>query len=278
MTLGAALVAASLPLLAWRIAAPARGPRGPAKWLVVRPEEAFARTTSRADFLDATTSRGAVVLALAVALVVVLCRVVRSLGGAAPYLVAIDSLALVPLFFTGTARQMPPSASREGASLARLARSLAKLEQVKVAPLARVLADGREDEIRLLVSPRLAMAGVTSIEIGVAWQRPTTRFGGAFVPSFDVLVRVKDATFAAAKMTGAFPKTRALPGRKPEERVYRFEPEGPSAASCAALVRDLAERLRDWRLVLAAAPFEGEERRLPPNARLPPASQRPSLA
>ncbi|HEY1960101.1 MAG TPA: hypothetical protein VGH28_31045 [Polyangiaceae bacterium] len=273
LTLGAALVALAMPLLAWRIASEPRGVRGPATWLVVKPEEALARARSRADWLDGTTRTGALVLTCAIAVVLVLCRVLRAAGGGAPYLVAIDALAIVPIFFTGTSRQRPPSAAREGEALGPIAAKLASIESVKVAPLARVLPDGALDETRLLASPRLAMAGALGIEIGVAWQTA----GGATLPSFEVLARVTDATFAAAKMTAAYPAMRALPGRKPEERVYRFEPEGPSAASCAACVRDLAEILRDRRLALGSR-SPGEERRLPPNARLPAAPSRASLA
>jgi hypothetical protein len=66
-------------------------------------------------------------------------------------------------------------------------------------------------------------------------------------------------------MAAAFPRMRPLPGRKPEERVFRFEPDGPSPRAAAGLVRDLAKILRDRRLVVADAP--AVERRLPPNAR-----------
>jgi len=254
---------------------------------VVKPEEALARARSRADFLDATTRTGALVLTCAVGLVLLACRLSRAAGGDAPYLVAIDALALVPIFFTGTSRQRPPSAAREGEALAPVAAKLCAIESVKVAPLARVLPDGALDETRLLASPRLAMAGAVGIEIGVAWQTA----GGATLPSFEVLARVKDATFAAAKMAAAFPGLRALPGRKPDEKVYRFDPDGPTAASCAARVGDLAEVLRDRRLAVAgsaaggtarapnaAARSDGEERRLPPNARVGSTISRASLA
>jgi hypothetical protein len=111
------------------------------------------------------------------------------------------------------------------------------------------------------------MPGVVAIEIGVAWERAPSILGGASVASFDVLVRVLDGTFASSKMAAAFPKKRALPGRKPEERVFRFEPEGPSPKDAAALVVSLSETLRDRRIVIAASAFEGNERRLPPNRR-----------
>jgi hypothetical protein len=126
--------------------------------------------------------------------------------------------------------------------------------------------------MRLFVTSALAMPGVVAIETGVAWERAPSLLGGACLASFDVLVRVLDGSFAAAKMAAAFPKKRALPGRKPEERVFRFEPEGPSTADVAALVVTLSETLRDRRIVIADA-FHGAERRLPPNRR-PKAAER----
>jgi hypothetical protein len=235
----------------------------------VRPEDAFGRARARArDWLDATTRRGAFVLIGYTVLVLVACYCARAAGGAAPYVIAIDALVVVPIFFTGTSRQMPPDAAREAVALAPVARTLERTtssvadEPLKVAPMVRVTSDGREDETRILISPRLAMGGLAGIEVGVAWERA----GGATLAAFDVLVRVHDGTFASAKMTAAFPSKRVLPGRKPEERVLRFEPEGPGASQAAALVANLAEILRDRRVIMAAAARE-VERRLPPNSK-----------
>src|SRR5262249_52865083 len=149
------------------------------------------------------------------------CHLSRAVDGAAPYVVAIDALVVVAVFFTGTARQLPQTPAREGVALASIARALSKYEALDVQPFAR------KDETRLFVGSSLAMPGVVAIEIGVAWERAPSILGGSCLASFDVLVRVLDGTFASAKMAGAFPKKRALPGRKPEERVFRFEPEGP---------------------------------------------------
>jgi hypothetical protein len=158
-------------------------------------------------------------------------------------------------------RQLPQTPAGEGVALAPIARLVAKHEELDVAPFAR------NDETRLFITSSLAMAGVVAIEAGVAWERAPSVLGGSSVASFDVLVRVLDGTFAAAKMAGAVPKKRALPGRKPEERVFRFETEGPSPKDVAALVVSLSETLRDRRVVIAVDPFDGNERRLPPNRR-----------
>ena len=252
--LGAAFVALAMVLSAWRVKAPAsRSARGTAAWTALKPD-AFTRAHSPSDWLDGTTRRGALVLAAFATAVAMACHLSRGIDGAAPYIVAIDALVVVAVFFTGTSRQLPQTSQGEGVALAPIARALAKNEDLDVAPFAR------NDETRLFTTSTLAMPGVVAIETGVAWERAPSILGGASVASFDVLVRVLDGTFAAAKMAAAFPKKRALPGRKPEERVFRFEPEGPLPKDAAALVVSLAETLRDRRVVIAEA-FERAERR-----------------
>lgn len=262
LVLGAALVACAMPLLASRGLAASRKVRGPAAWVATNPKDAFAEVSSRADFLDATTRRGALVLAFVALCAVVAARLVSASGAA--YLVAIDALVLVPIFFTGTSLQLPPSPDREARALAPLARALGALEPT---PYVRIARDGSTEETRLRVLPEAAMPGTLGIEIGVAWEGR-----GPWLASFDVLVRAADATFASAKMTTAFPTKRALPGRTPEERVFRFEPDGPSIASCAAKVRELVATLRDRRVAIATdrdrdGTAPNAERRLPPNRR-----------
>jgi hypothetical protein len=199
---------------------------------------------------------GAALLTIAVLAVALACWLART-SGSLPYWIAIDAFVLVPVFVTGTMRQMPPNARREAMALGPIARALASYDELRVSPLI----SSASNEMRLIVSPRLAMTGVRAIEVGVAWERA----GGAFLPSFDVLVRVQDDSFAAAKMTAGFATKRALPGRKPDERVYRFEPEWPTRASLTSLVLDLEGALRDRRLTLAKPPMQhAGERRVPP--------------
>ncbi len=259
--LGAAFVALAMLFCAWRVKAPAsRSARGTATWNAVKPEEAFTKAPSASDWLDGTTGRGALVLAAFAVVVAIACHLARGIDGAAPYVVAIDAIAVAAVFFTGTARQLPQTSASEGVALAPIAHALAKKNaELDVKPF------GRSDETRLFVTSGLAMPGVVAVEIGVAWERAPSILGGASVASFDVLVRVLDGSFAASKMAAAFPKKRALPGRKPEERVFRFEPEGPHSKDAAALVISLSETLRDRRVVIAASGFDGAERRLPPN-------------
>jgi len=259
--LGAALVALAMVLCASRVKLPAsRKVRGTATWAPLG-EDAFATVPAPADWLDGTTRRGALVLAALAIIVAIACHLSRGIDGAAPYVIAIDALAALAVFFTGTARQLPQTPAREGVALAPISSMLAKYEQLDVKAMAR------NDETRIFIGSSLAMPGVVAIETGVAWERAPSILGGASVASFDVLVRVLDGSFAAAKMAAAFPKKRALPGRKPEERVFRFEPEGPHSKDAAALVVSLSETLRDRRIVIAAGTFDGAERRLPPNQR-----------
>ena len=252
LMLGAAFVAASLPLLAWRFRASPVKHAG--SWRPACEGEAFVRATSVADYLDATTRPGLVVLAAALGVVAITGWVARAVG-ALP-LIAIDAFVLAPIFFTGTSRQL---GGRNAEVLAPLSRVLAEHEQLGVTPILS------GSELRLLVTPSIPMPGAMGIEVAVAWESA----GASTLPWLDVLVRVQDDTFAAAKMTAAFPKRRVLPGRKPEERVYRFAPDWPTGKSAIARVVELAEVLRDRRFHVAPRPEAGAgERRLPPNKRL----------
>jgi hypothetical protein len=256
---GASFVGLAMLSCAWRVKAPmGRAARGTAPWTALDPESAFTNVPSTSDWLDGTTRRGALVLAGFALIVAIACHLARAVDGAAPYVVAIDALVVASVFFTGTARQLPQTPAGEGVALAPIARALAKNEELDVRPF------GRKDETRLFVTSGLAMPGVVAIEVGVAWERAPSILGGSSLASFDVLVRVLDGTFASSKIAAAFPKKRALPGRKPEERVFRFE-TGPSEKDVAGLVVSISETLRDRRVVIAAASFDGAERRLPPN-------------
>ncbi len=258
LAFAAALVACAMPFLASRTPKKndtSRSVRGPAAWHAAKFRDVASRVRTRSQLLDATTRRGALVVALLAIVVTVAAHLAAhhtNVSGAA-YLVTIDALVLVPIFFTGTSLQLPPSPAREARALLPVARAL-RAHAMKATPFARM------DEMRLLVVPETAMEGVTGIEVGVAWEG-----SGPWRASFDVIVRVTDGTFASSKMTAAFPTKRVLPGRKPDERVFRFEPEGPSNASCAEKVLELAEALRDRRVVIGGAKVDAEERRLPPN-------------
>lgn len=262
-TAGSLLVA--IAILAAALRPPrARVPaRGPGRWLVLRPEEAFApRGDPAGHWLDGGAPAGKRAACLAAALVVLVAAAARHFGAQGPWLVALDASALVPLFATGLARDLPPEGASSGAPwLEPLFERLRAVASLRAAPWARVVLGGSTiDELRLLVLPRVVMPGVVGIEIGRAWS--TTPAGWAATP--EVLVRVLEGSSAAAKLAQVIPRARSFSGRRGDERVVRLRPRGASRASTLALTRGLAEALTDRRAPAPARAWEGlTERRLP---------------
>ena len=62
------------------------------------------------------------------------------------------------------------------------------------------------------------MPGVLGIELGLAWSATPVGWSGA--P--EVLARVLDGSAAAARLARELPGMRAVPGRRPDERVIRL--------------------------------------------------------
>jgi hypothetical protein len=108
------------------------------------------------------------------------------------------------------------------------------------------------------------MPGVIGIEVGVAWIATPA----GYAPETEVLVRVREATAAAARMVALAPARRAVPGRKTDERVVRLVPAVPSRAGVVALIQRLTSELHDRRKSLPGISWPGAERRLPSNERL----------
>ncbi len=134
---------------------------------------------------------------------------------------------------------------------------------LRVSPWARVATGAaHHDELRLLILPRVAMPGVLGVEVGLAWT--STPVGWAASP--EVLARVLEESPAAARLAVELPKARALPGRRPEERVVRMLPRLPTQASTVALVRALAETLTDRRMAVPPVPWVAQDRRVGCNA------------
>ena len=223
---------------------------GPGRWLALRPEDAFA-TAPPAWALEALVG---VLTAVALAAVAVASRRVDAEG---PWLVALDAAALVPLFATGRASQLPPHGVRGPAPwLARAFRVLRAVRALRVSPWGRVPLNARDpDELRLLVLPRAAMPGVLGIEMGLAWS--STPAGWAATP--EVFARVLDGSAAAAKLACDVPGARAVPGRRVDERVLRLLPASPTRSAAIALVRALGDALTDRRVTLEA--WTGQDRR-----------------
>ncbi len=269
-TAGSALVAMAL------LAAALRGPeakltaRGPGRWLVLRPSEAFASGVGQGHWLDASRRAGQVTGWIAAALLTGFAIAARRFDAEAPWLVAIDSAALVPLLATGRARDLPPDRARCAAVwLATLFRRLRAVESLRVAPWARVVLGGSDvDELRLLVLPRAVMPGLVGVEVGRAWSM--TPAGWAATP--EVLVRVLEESSAAIKLAQVLPRVRAFPGRRTDERVVRLVPRAATTASTVALTRGLADALADRRTTFPAKPcptWDGASERRAPRSRRP---------
>jgi hypothetical protein len=255
LTAGSSLVAFAL------LAASSRPPqallraRGPGRWLVLRPDEAFASSEDAGHWLDAGTRSGRRTAWVAAALVILVALVARRFGPEGPWLVVLDATALVPLLATGRSTDLPPDGACAASPwLAPLFDRLRAVASLRVVPWARVVLGGSTiDEVRLLVLPRAVMPGVVGIEVGRAWS--TTPTGWAATP--EVLVRVLEGSSAAVKLTQVLPRARSFPGRRGDERVVRLRPRAGTRASTAALTRGLAEALTDRRAAAPARPWEG---------------------
>ena len=263
-TWGAVSLVVAMLAAAARTPRASSSPRGPGQWLPLSPGEAFAHDRD-SDLLDAATWAGKGAL-LAIALgAVALGHALRPLDPSWVWLAPLAALALLPLFVTGTRAQLPPDRVRSPKRrLASLHRVLSRDASLRVSPWARVpLGATAPDDLRLLVLPRAAMPGVVGIEVGVAWIATPA----GYAPETEVLVRVREATAAAARLVALGPHRRPVHGRKIDERVVRLTPALPSRAGAVALVRRLAQELRDRRKSLPGIKWPGAERRLPPNER-----------
>jgi len=255
-------LSASLRAPSFRAAA-----RGPGRWLALRPEEAFQApaATSAAEALGAL-----VLLVLLAAAAVVGSR----FDAEAPWLIALDATALVPLFVTGRASQLPPHGARTAAPwLARVFVALRRTPELRVSPWARLPLEGdAPDELRLLVFPRAALPGLLGIELGLSWS--STPVGWSSAP--EILARVLEGSPAAIKLTQDLPAARATPGRRPDERVVRLLPRAPDRPAALALTRSLADALTDRRVARPPMAWTAPERRTV--RRRPPAKDAPAVA
>jgi len=262
-TAGAACVAGAMLLSALRRPASSPAPRGPGRWLALRPAEAFPRVEG--DVFDPMSLRGALAALGVLAALGGLGAALYRIAPHAPFVVALDAFALLPLVATGRASQLPPDAAAGASWLRRLFARLGKDKSLRVVPWARVPTGRSEpDEVRVLAMPRAAMPGLVGIEVGLAFWRAASGYGS----TPEILVRVHESTAASARMTTLASFVRPVPGRVPEERVYRLLPRLPTRDGAVRLVARLGRELEDRRL--AAVPWEREERRVPPREREKP--------
>jgi hypothetical protein len=259
-TAGGVLVAVATLATALRASAAKPAARGPGRWLVLRPEDAFHGGSGEGHWTDVRTLAARSGAIVALALVAGLALVARRFSAQGPWLVAMDAAAFVPLFVTGRRSQLPPNGVGGAAPwLARAFRQLKAIKPLRVVPWARVAIDGSVvDELRLLLLPRAAMPGVVGIEIGLAWS--STPVGWVATP--EVLVRVLEGTAAATRIAQVAPQARVVPGRRADERVARLLPRDPTRASTVALARAAADALTDRRGELPTEAWSAPERRV----------------
>ncbi|MGH7436621.1 MAG: hypothetical protein ACRENE_13185, partial [Polyangiaceae bacterium] len=247
---GAALAALAALVAALRSPVVRSTVRGPGRWLAIRPDEAFGEGTTASHWMDIGGTGGRVAAAGLVALACAIGMAARRFTPDAPWLVALDAMAFVPLLVTGRALQLPPGGERSGARwLRRAFDRLRDVATLRTVPWARLTVDGsRLDELRLLVLPRAAIPGVAGIEVGLGWFRTPV----GWVSSPEVLVRFLDGSPAAARIAQSAPARRTLPGRKPDERVMRATPRHRTPTGAATLAAALAETMSDRRVTKPA--------------------------
>jgi len=251
-SLGVALAMACAVLRAPEVGARVRGP---GRWLVLRPDEAFARPKS---------SRVGIVVLVVVAptLAFLVGRLLAPTHPEARTFLWLDLVVLVPLLATGVASQLPGQRARRGPWLARLFHRLQKAKNLRVSPWVRVpTGQVRPDEVRVLVVPRAPMPGLAAIEVGFA----SSDLGSSSEGGPEVLVRVQEASAASARLTSLALDIAPVPGRKPEERIFRVAPRFPTLNGTVALTLRLGRLLVDRRHADVA--WERKERRVPPGAR-----------
>ncbi|MGH7283175.1 MAG: hypothetical protein ACRELY_16740, partial [Polyangiaceae bacterium] len=229
-------------------------PRGPGSWKAIAEHKVLAR---RPSVFDLSYLRGCMALALVLGCAAAISFALRKLDPDAWLAAAPATLPWLAFWLSGSR-----------ASFADVAASAIALRPIflalrhagaRVTAWARIPMGRKEmDDLRLLVVPDTALPGLVGIEVAVGW---LGLFGG-FSPRFEVLVRARDATAAAAKMGSLAKAVRACTGRRAEERVYVLEPLGGDRDGAIELVLTSAEWLADRRL-LAASDWPGAERRKP---------------
>jgi hypothetical protein len=237
--------------------------RGPGKWLALRPEDAFQRSSEQLHWMDASGPAGRATLALLAVATCAAAVAARRWGPEGPWLVVLDASATLPLFFTGRAVQLPPDGRASAARwIERAFLRLRGVQPVRAVPWGRVIVDSSTvDELRLLVLPRSAMPGVAGIEVGLGWI--DTPVG--WIGSPEVLLRVLDGSPAAARLAKAAPLGKTLPGRRTDERVLRAVPRALTPTGAANLAVAFADMMTDRRAHAELGPWTAAERRVAPS-------------
>jgi hypothetical protein len=235
--------------------------RGPGHWetLASTALDATRGAPLPGAWLDLGRHRGCLLLMSALAAITWRASV---LFETSPYFGAcllLGSAALLPLFCTGRAAELPepaPDGSRR--FLRDVRRELTEDAELLVQPIGRIAAsNGELDELRLGISPAQGLPGLIGMELGLELRRGL----GGYEREPVLVIRAADGS----------PCQRALPrqltwsrGRSSEERAALIRPTLPSVAVSVALIREL---------LLAMHEPSGEPA-LPPRAKARPSSNK----
>ena len=217
-------------------------PRGPGRWLPLSDADAFGAARPMrlpGRWLDAGTWPGRLTSFGALAAIALAAFWLGRRSAYYGCLVALGAVVLVPIFLSGTRRELPVSPTAAGrVLLAWLAKSIRKRSGLKVVALARVPdGTGEADEVRLLIVPKQAVRGLIAVEVAVELFQG---WGGA-VALPCVLVRAREGSEAHASLPRRAVWTR---GRKAEERVAVLRPALPTRHDCVKLVLELLAALK----------------------------------
>jgi hypothetical protein len=189
-------------------------------------------------FLDAGRLAGLVVLGLVLSALVALHFVVRAHSPYRAVELLLAGAILLPVFLTGRAGELPVVPGGDPSKALRRLLAGVRRHGLKAVPLARLPhGSSAADELRLLLQPRGAQAGLLALELGV---EHAVGIGGLVVEPY-LLLRVREGSVCAQSLAGQLAFQR---GRKAEERVAVLWPKLPTVSETLALVDELVEVLR----------------------------------
>jgi hypothetical protein len=248
---GALLVAFAMALASHRGTTPLARPRRRGAWQTLPSAQALlpSRTSPLpTDAFDLGTVRGRVAFAVIACLVGASVWLLRSRVPQIAIALPLASVALIPIFVTGTRAQLRPSPTDLAARILRPTRdelaTMIDLSHVELATIGHVVdapnVGGANqappiDEVRLTCLPRDRTPGLRAIDLALA----PCRSGHDALP--EVFVRFDQGSAAGerlARLAGAS-RARVVTGRTPDERVMRLSPEEPTPTAAAELVGKL---------------------------------------
>lgn len=211
--------------------------RGPGQW---QPLEANALAPVPGPalpgaWLDVGRAPGAVLL---VALLTTLSALSLRLFERSPYYGAcllLGGVALLPVFCTGRAAELPPQPLAESRRfLRRVLRRLGRRPELVVQVLGRSCTGLSElDELRLAIHPARALEGLIGMELALELQPSIA----GQIASPVLIVRAAEGSLCQRSLPRQLSWTR---GRSAEERAALVRPKLPSVALSVELIRELS--------------------------------------